>query len=76
MLVSSFNLSQSFNYMPYLFYKKRFKSEIDSFCIWTLNVVYICIMLGGSFATLLYIANRYSATPPAEGGSRLVDNFA
>jgi len=36
MLVSSFNLSQSFNYTPYLFYKKRFKSEINSFCIWTL----------------------------------------
>ncbi len=35
MLVSSFNLSQSFNYTPYLFYKKRFKSEINSFCIWT-----------------------------------------
>ena len=35
MLVSSFNLSQSFDYMPYLFYKIRFKSEINSFCIWT-----------------------------------------
>ncbi len=35
MLVSSFNLSQSFNYTSYLFYKKRFKSEINSFCIWT-----------------------------------------
>ncbi len=34
MLVSSFNLSQSFNYTPYLFYKKRLKSEINSFCIW------------------------------------------
>ena len=34
MLVSSFNLWQSFNYTPYLFYKKRFKSEINSFCIW------------------------------------------
>jgi len=34
MLVSSFNLSQSFNYTPHLFYKKRFKSEINSFCIW------------------------------------------
>ena len=33
MLFSSFNLSQSFNYTPYLFYnKKRFKSEINSFC--------------------------------------------
>jgi hypothetical protein len=32
MLVSSFNLSQSFNYTPYLFYKKRSKSEIISFC--------------------------------------------
>jgi hypothetical protein len=38
MLVSSFNLWQSFNYTPYLLYKKRFKSEIDSFCIWTLYV--------------------------------------
>jgi hypothetical protein len=36
MLVSSFNLLQSFNYNPYFFYKKRFKSEINSFCIWTL----------------------------------------
>jgi hypothetical protein len=36
MLVSSFNLSQSFTYTPYLFYKKRFKSEINSFYIWTL----------------------------------------
>ena len=36
MLVSSFNLSQSFNYTPYLIYKKRFKSEINSFCLWTL----------------------------------------
>jgi hypothetical protein len=27
-LISSFNLSQSFNYTPYFFYKKRF-------CIWT-----------------------------------------
>ncbi len=36
MLVSSFNLSQSFNYTPYLFYlKKLFKSGINSFCIWT-----------------------------------------
>jgi hypothetical protein len=38
MLVSSFNLSQSFNYTPYLFSKKWFKSEINSFCIWTLDV--------------------------------------
>jgi hypothetical protein len=37
MLVSSFNISQSFNYTPYLFYKKLFKSEINSFCIWTLR---------------------------------------
>ena len=36
MVVSSFNLSQSYNYAPYLFCKKRFKSEIDCFCIWTL----------------------------------------
>ncbi len=35
MLVSSFNLSQSFNYAPYLFCKKRFKSEIICFCIRT-----------------------------------------
>ncbi len=32
----SFNLSQSFNYAPYLFTKKRFKSEINCFCIRTL----------------------------------------
>ncbi len=36
MLVSSFNLSQSFNYTPYLFYKNQFKSEINSFYKWTL----------------------------------------
>ncbi len=35
MLVSSFNFLRSFNYTPYLFYKKRFKSEIISFCLWT-----------------------------------------
>jgi hypothetical protein len=35
MLVSIFNLTQSFNFTPYLVYKKRFKSEINSFCIWT-----------------------------------------
>jgi hypothetical protein len=35
MSVSSFNLSQSFNYTPFLFYKRRFKSEINSFCIRT-----------------------------------------
>jgi hypothetical protein len=35
MLVSSFNLSQSFNYAPYLFCKKQFKSEINCFCIRT-----------------------------------------
>jgi hypothetical protein len=35
MLVSSFILSQSFNYAPYLFCKKRFKSEINCFCIRT-----------------------------------------
>jgi hypothetical protein len=29
-LVSRFNLSKSFNYTPYLFYKKRIKSEITS----------------------------------------------
>jgi hypothetical protein len=33
MLVSSFNLSQSFNYA---ICKKRFKSEINCFCIWAL----------------------------------------
>ncbi len=36
MLVSSFNLLQSFNYAPYLIRKKRFKSEINCFCIQTL----------------------------------------
>ncbi len=35
MLVNSFNLSQSFNYTHYLYYKKRFKSEINCFCIRT-----------------------------------------
>jgi hypothetical protein len=33
-----FNLLQSFNYLPYLFYKKRSKSAINSFCIWTRNL--------------------------------------
>jgi hypothetical protein len=35
MLFINFNLLQSFNYMPYLFCKKRFKSEINCFCIRT-----------------------------------------
>ncbi len=50
MLVCSFNLSQSFNYAPYLFYAKQFKSEISSFCIWTLFVCVYQLMkseLGG-----------------------------
>jgi hypothetical protein len=42
MSVSSFNLSQSFNYTPYLFYKKWFKSEINFFCIWTQGVTKRC----------------------------------
>jgi hypothetical protein len=28
------------SYTPYLFYKKCFKSEIISFCIWTQVVIY------------------------------------
>ncbi len=36
MLVSSFNLSQSLNYTPYLFHKKQFISEINSYCKWTM----------------------------------------
>jgi hypothetical protein len=32
---NSNSILQSFNYTPYLFYKKRFISEINSFCIWT-----------------------------------------
>ncbi len=39
MLVSSFNLLQSFNYAPYLFCKIRFKSEINCFCIRTLSLL-------------------------------------
>jgi hypothetical protein len=35
--VSRFNLLQSFNYAHYLFYKKWFKTEINCFCIRTLN---------------------------------------
>jgi hypothetical protein len=35
-LVSCFNLLHSFNYTPYLFYKKRFKSELNSFCLWAM----------------------------------------
>ncbi len=34
-LISRFNLSKSFNYTPYLFYMKCFKSEITSVRIWT-----------------------------------------
>jgi hypothetical protein len=41
MLVSSFNLSQSFNYAPYLFCKKRLKSEINCFCIRTQSALFI-----------------------------------
>ncbi len=37
MLVISFYLSQSFICAPYLFCNKRFKSEINCFCIRTLN---------------------------------------
>jgi hypothetical protein len=33
MLVSSFNLSQSFNYTPYLFYKKTVQIR-DTFCLY------------------------------------------
>ncbi len=37
-LVSHFNILQSFNYTPDLFYKKKqFKSEIKSFCIWIMD---------------------------------------
>ncbi len=38
MLVSNFNLSQSLNYTPYLFYIKQFKSEINSYCKWTMAI--------------------------------------
>ncbi len=41
MLVSSFNLSQSFNYAPYLFCKKRFKTEINCFRI-RAHIVSVC----------------------------------
>ncbi len=37
MLISRFNLLQSFKYTPFLFYKKRFKSEIISFWLCTLS---------------------------------------
>jgi hypothetical protein len=49
MLVSSFNLLQSFNYTPYIFYKKLFKPEINSSCIWTLYFSYCstCYLLYG-----------------------------
>ncbi len=44
MLVGSFNLSQSFNYAPYLFCKKQFKSEINCFCcIRTMKIVNIFV---------------------------------
>jgi hypothetical protein len=38
MLFSSFNLPQSFNYAPYLFCKKWFKSEINCFYIRTQRI--------------------------------------
>jgi hypothetical protein len=37
LVVNSFNLLQSFNYTHYLFYKKRFKTETNCFCIQTLK---------------------------------------
>jgi hypothetical protein len=52
MLVSSFNLLQSFNYTPYLFCKKCFKSEINSFCIWTL-IRYLVNNTGDELPALL-----------------------
>ncbi len=66
MLVSSFNLSQTFNYTPYFFYKKLFKSEINSFCIWTQRAKATVIILlrtcslGGS---LLCIAKHRGLNP-------------
>ncbi len=48
---------QSFNYTPYLFHKKRFKSEINSFCTWTLCSEYTFLFL---FAVLWhFILNNY-----------------
>jgi hypothetical protein len=49
MLVRSFNLSQSFNYATYLFREKRFKSEINCFCIRTMSAQ-------PSFEPVIYIA--------------------
>jgi hypothetical protein len=31
---NSNSILQSFNHTPYLFYKKRFISKVNSFCIW------------------------------------------
>ncbi len=40
LLVSSCNLLQSFNYAPYLFCKKLYKSDINCFCIRTQGIMY------------------------------------
>jgi hypothetical protein len=66
-LVSRFNVLKSFNYTPNLFYKKLFKSEINSFCIWT----QVCKSLsseeswGSSEEGYQYRA-RYTLPPPPE----------
>ena len=54
MLVNSFNLSQSFNYAQYLFYKKRFKTEINCFCIRTLSDFWTARSCSSAINELLY----------------------
>ncbi len=46
------NLSLSFNYTPYLFYKKRFKTEVNSFCM---DHVLLPRMTAWLVATLVFI---------------------
>ncbi len=61
--VSRFNLLQSFNYAHYLFYKKRFKTEINCFCIRTLacccpraiSLLHVPISAGWQLSTPIYI---------------------
>ncbi len=71
MLVSSFNLLQSFKYTPYLFYNKRCKSEINSCCIWTPSSAYSAM----SIQSLKSLAIRWSLIPYPPMARRNMANF-
>jgi hypothetical protein len=58
-----FNLSQLFNYTPYLFCKKRFKTEINSFCICTQDRALLLYMRRQAMYPLLNVTSN-SAFPP------------